>query len=361
LKKKILVLLGLAIILVVVVLIFVSCKTAATAETTAAAATVAETTAAATTAAEVTEVVAGDESACADCHNDTTVIFSKETQYSNSVHGTGLNFERNDAGCAVCHTSEGFTARVAAGATLAVADDATAIQNASPVNCRTCHNIHTTYTKADWALKTVAPVTLEFTGDVYDKGNSNLCASCHQPRPGTDIPVAGGPAVEITSTRYGPHHGPQSSMLLGVGGFGEYKGSSVHYDATENGCIDCHMTDSAFGKQAGGHTWRMGYVFHEAETEFLAGCLKCHEDIESFDRNGVETELAPMVEELRLLLVKQGLIDDTGAGIAGTFTAEQAGALWNYKTFTEDRSNGLHNPGFGKFLLQTGIDALKAK
>jgi hypothetical protein len=269
-----------------------------------------------------------------------------------------LNFERNAADCARCHTSEGFTARIAAG-TFEIAEDAPAIQNASPVNCRTCHNIHVSYTEADWALKTTDPVTLELTGDVYDKGSSNICASCHQPRPGTDIPVAGGADVEITSTRYGPHHGPQSSMLLGVGGYGEYKGSSVHYDATNNGCLDCHMTDSAFGKQAGGHTFKMSYIFHETETEFLAGCLKCHEDIESFDRNGVETEIAAMIEELRVLLVKQGLIDDTGAGIAGTFTAEQAGALWNYKTVTEDRSNGLHNPGYAKFLLQTGIDALK--
>ncbi|MHB8277845.1 MAG: hypothetical protein ACYDIA_09360 [Candidatus Humimicrobiaceae bacterium] len=358
-KKKIIVLLGLAIALVVIILIFVSCKDSTTAETSAVGSTVAE-TAASTTVAEAaaSTAVAGDTSSCTDCHNDTTVIFSKEVQYSNSVHGTGLNFERNAADCARCHTSEGFTARIAAG-TFEIAEDATAIQNASPINCRTCHNIHVSYTEADWALKTADPVTLELTGDVYDKGSSNLCANCHQPRPETAVPVAGGAAVEIKSTRYGPHHGPQSSMLLGVGGYGEYKGSNVHYDATKNGCIDCHMTDSAFGKQSGGHTLKMTYTFHEAETEFLAGCLKCHEDIESFDRNGVETEIAAMIEELRAHLVKDGLIDDKGAGIVGTFTADQAGALWNYKTVTEDRSNGLHNPGYAKFLLQTGIDALK--
>ncbi|MHB1377314.1 MAG: hypothetical protein ACYCXB_07825 [Candidatus Humimicrobiaceae bacterium] len=355
-KKKLIILLGLVVSVVVVLFIFVSCQTANTAN---ASSTVTETSAAVTTVAEASSssAVAGDNSSCADCHNDTTLIVSKEVQYSNSVHGTGLNFERNTADCAICHTSEGFTERIASG-TFKVAAD---IQNATPINCRTCHNIHKTYTKTDWSLASTDPVKLQLTGDVYDKGSSNLCAQCHQPRPETAVPVAGGAAVEIKSIRYGPHHGPQSSMLLGVGGYGEYKGSNVHYDATKNGCIDCHMTDSAFGKQAGGHTLKMSYTFHEKETEFLAGCLKCHEDIKTFDRNGVETEIAAKIEELRVLLVKQGLIDDKGAGIVGTFTSEQAGALWNYKTVTEDRSNGLHNPGYAKFLLQTGIDALKKK
>lgn len=355
-KKKILVLLGLAVALVVILLVIVSCQNSTTAETSAAGSTVAETAASTT----VAEVVAGDNSSCSDCHNDTTVIFSKEVQYENSVHGTGLNFERNAAGCAVCHTSEGFTARIASGTGIEVAEDAPAIQNASPVNCRTCHDIHSTYTEADWALKSTEPVTIALTGDVYDKGNSNLCVNCHQPRIDYTIPVAGGGDVEIKSVRYGPHYGVQSTMLLGVGGYGEYKGSNVHYDATENGCISCHMTDSAYGKQAGGHTWRMAYEFHEEEVPFLAGCLKCHEDIESFDRNAVQTETAAMVEELHSLLVKQGLLDgETGTGIVGTFTSEQLGALWNYKTVVGDKSQGIHNPGYTKFLLETGIAALK--
>ena len=361
-KKKILVLLGLAVALVVIILIFVSCKDSTTAETSVAGSTVAE-TAASTTVAEASDnsVVAGEEGSCADCHNSTTQIVSKEVQYSGSLHGSGNTFERSTAACAICHTSEGFTERIDAG-TFEVAAD---IQNASPINCRTCHNIHDTYTKTDWSLANTDPVKLQLTGDVYDKGNSNLCANCHQPRPGTDVPVAGGGDVEITSTRYGPHHGPQSSMLLGVGGYGEYKGSSVHYDAVDEGCISCHMTDTAFGKLAGGHTMNITYEAEGEPAEFLTGCLTCHEDIESLDRNGVQTEIAAMAEEVRVLLVKQGLVvadSEPGAipgGVEGTFTSEQAGALWNYKTVLEDRSMGIHNPGYAKFLLQTALDALK--
>jgi formate-dependent nitrite reductase cytochrome c552 subunit len=242
--------------------------------------------------------------------------------------------------------------------TFEIAED---IQNPSPINCRTCHNIHDTYTSSDWGLTSSDAVTIELTGDVYDLGNSNLCATCHQPRTSYDIPVAGGGDVEITSTRFGPHHGPQSTMIAGLGGYGEeYTGSNVHYEAVDSGCITCHMTDEAYGKQAGGHTMNITYEYHGATEEYLTGCIECHEDIESFDRDGLQTEIEEMLEEVRVLLVAQGLIDgESGSGITGTFTSEQVGALWNFKTVEEDRSMGVHNPKFTKSLLETALDALQ--
>jgi hypothetical protein len=366
LKKKILVLVSLEVALAMTMLVVVSCQNATTAETSAAGSTVAETSAAGTTVAEASDssVVAGDQGACADCHNSSTQIVSKDVQYSASKHAIGGTFFENRAACAVCHTSEGFTARIDAKATLEVATDAADIANASPINCRTCHNIHDTYTKADWSLARTDAVTLELTGDVYDKGNSNLCVSCHQPRISTPMPVAGAD-IEITSARYGPHYGPQSSMLLGVGGYGEYKGSNVHYDAVDEGCITCHMTDTAVGDLAGGHTMKVAYEEGGDPLENLTPCLTCHEDIESFDRNGVQTENAALVEEVRLALVKKGLIvpefveGEIPMGIPGTFTADQAGALWNYKTVLGDKSMGIHNPGYTKFLLETALELLK--
>ena len=292
--------------------------------------------------------------ACSACHNDTTLVKAVQVQYSTSLHGSGLTFERNAADCAVCHTSEGFTNGLAVG----VNELDAAVENPSPVNCRTCHEIHSTYTAADWALRVSSPVTLELTGDTLDMGKGNLCSTCHQPRWSTEIPQAGGGDYEITSTRFGPHHGPQSTMVAGLAGYGDYNGSNVHYNAVADGCVTCHMA-SAFGKQAGGHTMNMGYEYHEALVPNLAGCASCHSGIESFDHNGAQTEIETMLEEVKELLVAQGLITKTGSGIAGTFSSEQAGALWNYKTIEEDRSLGVHNPGFAKFLLQTAIDALK--
>ena len=291
---------------------------------------------------------------CADCHNDTTLVKARQVQWANSLHGSGYTFERNGADCAICHTSEGFRERLDTGS-VEIAGD---IENPSPINCRTCHEVHTTFTEDDWALRVTGPVTLELTGDTIDLGEGNLCASCHQPRWSYDIPEAGGGDVEITSTRFGPHHGTQSTMLAGLAGYGDYNGPTTHNDTVPDGCVTCHMAD-AYGKQAGGHTMVMEYEYHEEGVPNTAGCESCHGEIEDFDIDGLQTEVEALTEELKALLIDQGLISESGSGITGTFTSEQAGALWNYKTVTEDRSKGVHNPSFAKFLLQTGIDALK--
>ncbi|MFC2018588.1 hypothetical protein ACFLU4_01355 [Chloroflexota bacterium] len=291
--------------------------------------------------------------ACSACHNDTTTIKARQVQYGASLHGAGFTFERNGTDCAICHTSEGFTERNEAG----TMEIAATIENPSPVNCTTCHEIHTTYTEADWGLTVTSPVKLELTGETIDLGKGNLCTSCHQPRWAYEVPEVGGGDYEIASTRFGPHHGPQSTMLTGKAGYGNFAGSNVHA-AIPDGCTSCHMAD-AYGKQAGGHTMSMAYEYHGHDVPSVAGCESCHSGIEDFDRNGLQTDVRALVEELKGLLVDQGLITESGSGITGTFTSEQAGALWNYKTVTEDRSDGIHNPQFAKSLLQTGIDALK--
>ncbi|MFC1976977.1 hypothetical protein ACFLWS_01735 [Chloroflexota bacterium] len=294
--------------------------------------------------------------ACTDCHNDTTMLKAKQVQWAGSVHATGGNFERGgDAACAFCHSSEG---RVAGGKSADTKEVAVAPVNTSPIGCRTCHEIHTTYTEADWALRTTAPVTLLTTGDTYDKGKSNICAGCHQPREATVPPQVGGGDVKITSARYGPHHGPQSSMILGTGGYGDYAGSKVHYDFTTDGCVQCHMA-TPYGAQAGGHTMKMGYEYHEELVPNLAACESCHSDIEDFDRNGAQTEVQALFDEAEALLIAKGLMKAGGSVIPQTVSSELAGAVYNWKMVQEDRSMGIHNASYAKFLLQTTIDALK--
>ncbi|MFC1847633.1 hypothetical protein ACFLW5_02335 [Chloroflexota bacterium] len=295
--------------------------------------------------------VAGGD--CTACHNDTTELTARQIQWASSAKATGGNFERNGTACAFCHTNEGFLTGSADTQEVAAAPD-----NPSPIQCRTCHEIHTTYTAADWALRTTAPVTILTTGDTYDKGESNLCANCHQPRVTAPPPQMGGGDVEITSTRYGPHHGPQSAMILGTGGYGDYTGSKVHYDYTTDACVECHMA-TAYGAQAGGHTFGVGYEYHEALRPNLAACESCHSGIEDFDRNGAQTEVQALFDEAEALLVANGLMKAGGSVIPQTVSEAQAGAVYNWKMVQEDRSIGTHNPAYAKFLLQTAIDALK--
>ncbi len=125
-----------------------------------------------------------DDLTCTECHDSSTLIISKQAQMrEESVHGTGEAFIRGESGsCAGCHGSEGAEARIEAG--LDPRDPSVeGIVNVSPYSCRTCHDIHETYTRADFSLTGDArAVSLATTGGTFDGGLGNLCANCHQIR-----------------------------------------------------------------------------------------------------------------------------------------------------------------------------------
>jgi hypothetical protein len=280
---------------------------------------------------------------CNQCHNDTTLVLSKQIQSAQQGHVAGDDsyVRGTRASCAGCHASDGFTARIDAG--IAAADVEEGIANPTPPNCRTCHEIHMSYTSADWALTTTAPVAITATGGTYDRGGGNLCANCHQARRGmADVGFGDGADVTVTSTHWGPHHGVEANIFVGEGGYNVSDNSSIHYMMVEEGCPTCHMVD-------GGHTL-------EAD---VAGCASCHADLDTFDYKGVQTDVQAMYDELAELLEHEGLLHD-GHPVADAVGSEAAvGALWNYMLVYEDGSLGVHNPAYVKALLEAGIDALK--
>lgn len=287
---------------------------------------------------------------CTQCHNDTTLIWSKEAQFrEKSVHGTGEAFERGETtACAGCHGTEGSKARINAG--LPPHDPSVeGITNVSPYDCRTCHNIHTTYTSEDWALTGgEKPVVLEKTGGTFDGGAGNLCANCHQIR--NDPPKVDGGNVQITSSHYGTHVSAQASMLLGEGGLGGVTGGpSAHYKAVTDTCVACHM----------------GPEFNHTYVPDVARCQACHADAKDFDMNGTQTEIKAMVDELTGIFVAKGLLNaEDGSWIIPspgplTVTEDVANAMWNYNFVVEDNSMGVHNSAYAKALLQQALDVMK--
>jgi len=279
--------------------------------------------------------------ACMECHNDTTVIVGKAAAWDESGHGTGESYVRGtSASCAGCHSGGAFSAMVAAG--LNPSEVEAGDPDPTRQDCRACHEIHTTFTGDDWALETTDPVAFyAFEGQVFDGGEGNLCVNCHQPRRAIAEAVDG--MIEITSTHWGPHHGPQSTMLLGIGGAGVEGRASAHALMVEDTCVSCHLGEGD------------DHTFEPSD----AACTSCHADLEDFDLNGVQTEVDALAAELGEKLEAAGLLLD-GHPNPGTFPEAQAQAAWNWIYIVlEDGSSGVHNPAYTKAMLEAGLAAFE--
>jgi hypothetical protein len=170
-------------------------------------------------------------------------------------------------------------------------------------------------------------------------GNSNLCLNCHQPRvapPDAEV------AMTYVYSHFGPHHGPQSTILEGIGGY-EIAGTVAYPTSqsahrTSASCVSCHM--------------------HEGEHKFepkVAACTDCHPGAADFDVNGKQTEIAGLMTTLQGKLETAGLLDE-GHEVVGTYDTDEAGALYNYFLVFDDRSDGVHNYDYIKALLQNSIE-----
>ncbi|MDP2424370.1 MAG: cytochrome c3 family protein [Bacteroidales bacterium] len=297
---------------------------------------------------------------CSACHNLSEVLQAKLSQYSNSTHASGDNVHRNSSTCARCHTSMGFRNYIKDG-TMATVD------NPTPINCRTCHPIHETYTPNDYSIRKATPVTLAVGVGTYNYGNSNLCANCHEARTVTPYPVLGGTDVTITSSSYGAHYGPQSNMLAGIGPI-QIPGSmtymnSAHTTLVTGGCVTCHMSP-ATGNRGGGHTWAVKYLSASGTESYqYTGCLStgCHASTSIVTAliNPNRTEITALMDQLLAKLQVKGLLNSSASVTTPkTMTALQAAAVLNYKFVYGDHSYGAHNYRFSKALLVNSIESL---
>ncbi len=275
---------------------------------------------------------------CTECHNEGTALYVASQQWAKSLHATGTAaaYAGSRSGCTACHSSEGFTDAEEIGSI----SDAEAPLVASQQNCRTCHEIHTTYTGADWALTTTEPVVFEANGETFDGGKGNLCASCHQPRRVMAEGVDG--VFEITSTHWGPHHGPQSTMLLGQIGAGMEENNPSRHAGVEDTCVACHL--------GGAKDHDMGVNY--------ATCVACHEDASAMVEE-LQAEVQALADEVGELLEAKGLLHD-GHPNKGTFPEAEAQAAWNWIYIVlEDKSMGVHNPSYTIDMLEAALDVLR--
>lgn len=282
---------------------------------------------------------------CAECHDPSNVITGKKTQWEESLHGMGEAYVRGtSASCAGCHSGNAF-AKYVAGMGLSPDQLTEGDPNPTRQDCRACHLIHETYTEQDFGLRKSNAVALfAVPGATFNGGQGNLCVNCHQPR--RDGPVAVNDTIYGISSHWGPHHGPQSAMLLGVAGAGVVGVPHGHYGAVPNTCVQCHMGDER------NHTF---------EPE-LATCKLCHPDATNFDYHGVQTAILALADQLGAELLNRGLISENspdGHPIVSQAPEDEGIALYNWLYVAhEDKSNGVHNYGYAKALLEEGLTRL---
>lgn len=281
---------------------------------------------------------------CTECHNDTAIITRHKANWQTSVHGIGdgLAYAGERAACAGCHDGATFSEMIKAGLNFSQIESG----NSAPTHqdCRTCHQIHVTYTSADWALETDAPVALVTSGATFDGGSGNLCANCHQARRYlANFVDPNDPTKYAATIRFNTHYSVQADVLMGLGDFGVEGKPGAHYTLVENTCVGCHMGENQV------HTFKAQ----------LSSCLPCHAGAENFDIGGFLTEFDAKYAELEAALRARGMITADGATVPGSYEAGPAKALFFYNLVHEDGSHGIHNPAYFKALMEMALEALK--
>ena len=292
---------------------------------------------------------------CAACHNVSTSE-AVHASYLFSKHASGDRVYGRES-CKRCHSNEGFIDLVTTG--MVSEGD---IDNATKVSCTTCHDMHTSFDFEtdgyDYALRTLDPVNL-IVDENYAmdfEGTSNICANCHQPR--SSGPVDNGLGLFEVPRRFGPHHGPQSTMLEGIQG-AEIAGSVDYPEAgsarhrTGSSCTNCHMGETS-GQIDGNHTW------HPTPN----ACVTCHTNGAPEEVDGFEEDMDALLALLEAEGILESEINEDGElevdAVEGTFPILVAEAAWNYLFVMEDQSHGQHNPKYAKALIKNSIEALNA-
>ncbi|MBM3144224.1 MAG: hypothetical protein FJ010_04480 [Chloroflexi bacterium] len=297
--------------------------------------------------------VFAQEDGCTECHNSSGTISAKGAGWQASGHGSGEAYieEYGRNSCAFCHSGNAFSAAVAAGQNFSQLE--VGAPEPARQDCYTCHQIHETYTGADWALETSDPVVMVTSGATFDGGSGNLCANCHQARrylANFAAKDASGNVIAdqyTTGRRFNTHYSVQADVLVGAGDFGVVGEPGAHYAMVQDTCVGCHMS---------------GETANHSNDPQLTTCQACHADAESFDVNGYLTAFEEKYAELEAALVDKGMLtvneDGTTSGVEGTYATGPAQALFFYNLVHEDGSEGIHNPAYFTALLENALAAL---
>lgn len=318
---------------------------------------------------------------CAQCH-DEPWRHNKYAQWENSVHSeaiweTGfasrtLPNPANLSQCMRCHAGKGFVA-FTKGESITTPVSPTWAEHTT-ITCATCHDPHG---NSNFASLRSTPAGSDTLGNGFSYtsigGKGQICMNCHKARRNGETYVL---TTNVSST-FGPHHSPQSDVLLGKNAveFGSAYASGTHNLAVTNLCVDCHMvattdTGTVTRDKVGGHSWRMNNT--ETGYDHTAACTSCHgpktsfEDFVAFmdyDGDGVIEPVSGEVEGLLTLVAKRIPpydLDSISYTLikASSDSVTLKKAWWNYQLIAYGSADGMHNAKFAIDVLSKTYAAL---
>lgn len=336
-----------------------------------------------------TMTVTRDAGLCGRCHQ-------QYNEWQKSFHSDGYAFGHSEIArpllinCTKCHYAEGFARTVAT-----MERDGVGFKNVSSMK----------------PLFPAGPLFFDFSMLPEPDGSGISCTVCHNPhgRATADNPTAlrlGSPDALCATCHEEKWH---NVLLQGTAG---RSGSAVEAPGSEppaanphltnRSCVLCHMDTSvetvdANGiRDVGGHTLRMRAVGQgttlggygprwddrtamrpgeeAGNTLNTAPCLTCHREAATFNLNNVQAENAALWQELGELLraKNNGVLPGYQPGDkcatchrGGTLPFDNdpdlllESAYTNYKLIGNDRSWGIHNPGYIRRLLIDSINSLQ--
>ena len=248
-----------------------------------------------------------DSAICGECHTGSR--HGVYAEWAASAHGSSIDVPHDNerVSCLRCRSTDYM-------ADDNVPEDATVFDYQFSITCVECHDPHSD--EHEGQLR--ASVT-------------EICHECH---------TAGG-----AKPGSNPHHN-QGDVFTGSGGY-EYDGGTYENSAhtyMPDGCAACHFFTAPYDATGEGEAAIHG---HDLQPK-LEACLECHPGLTSFDRDGTQTEIAALLEELNIEL--EAATDND------KLTLSYERALFNHHFAEVDKSHGVHNLPYTRALLQDAID-----
>jgi hypothetical protein len=282
-----------------------------------------------------------------------TGTFGIIRDWSESTHAVPVTFAAEEQGCVACHDGRAFA--------MGGVTDPKSFDASSPfgpyvvaTDCRACHT-----GQGVQILQSGETTTPTMTQPIK-AGAGALCVSCHRERSPGNIKA---------TPRFAPHPSVQAPVLLGYGGIrdGLNVGNTAKHGAVENLCVGCHMTDNADGVPT--------HTFAPPEDPSKI-CGKCHQGITDYNRKvradydgngtvgGIQDEVTGLLGKLNAATAKAMNADTLNESegrilfksgdttVTAPIPDKVYQAAYNWALITNDKSMGVHNPGFTVTLLQ---------